>query len=136
MRDMAVHGFAQSDKTALTALDWIAVILALFIAGGLLAAPILVLPAYEGMFRDFAGPNPALPDLTRLVLKPLVPVLFALLQLLLLLPGLLPLRFRIQRIGWRRFWIVLAFFAGLAAVGLVYLGLQLPIFELADAVKA
>ncbi len=117
-------------SSELTALDWIAVVLAGLLALSLVAFPLAVTPAFAAMFRDFGGP---LPWLTRLVLRPWLAPALALAPAGLLALGLGPRA--AASIGQRRALVVAAFVLGLGAVALCLLALYAPIFALAGAIK-
>ena len=114
---------------AVTALDWIAVVLTGAVALNLLAFPLWISPSYGGMFQDFGS---ELPGLTRVVLQAWFPLVGLLLVAGVQAAGLLGS----MRLGKRRFLIVGAFVLGLAWTGLCWWGLYMPIFELSSFVEA
>jgi len=114
---------------ALTALDWIAVVLTGLVGLNLAAFPVLISPVYVDMFAEFGA---ELPGLTRLVIQAWFPALGLVLVVGLAAWGLLG---RLG-LGKRRALVVGAFTLALVWTGLCWLGLYLPIFELAESVKA
>jgi len=119
------------DKTlgALTALDWIAVVLSGLVCLNLLAFPLLISPTYATMFEDFSA---SLPGLTRLSLQTWFSAVGLLAVFGLQAYGLI----RPMGLGKRRAIIVGAFMLALTWTGLCWLGLYLPIVELAGAIEA
>lgn len=115
---------------ALTALDWIALVLAVGLTAGLELFPFLVAPRYAAMFDAFgAGPLPAL---TQLSLSRWFPIVLALAPL----AGIGAALVERQTIGRRRALIVVSFFASLVALGICVVGLYLPLFALAGDIAA
>jgi type II secretory pathway component PulF len=111
---------------AFTGLDWVALAVAGFAILGLLAFPV---GRFAAMFRDF---DAALPPLTRFVLLPWSRVVMA-------LPAVacLALGFRARhRPSARRTWFAVAFVVGFLAAVLCLIAMYLPIFAIAEAIKA
>ena len=120
---------AATSMGALTALDWIGVVLVGLGASGLVALS-LVGRAFAVMYADF-GATEALPVATRLALAPWCPPLLAAATVLVLAGGLRPS----ASIGQRRAWIVGAFVFSLLGFALCLVGLYLPLFALAGSVE-
>jgi hypothetical protein len=121
---------ARGSDGRFTALDWIGTAVTLLAALGLLYFPIAG-RTFAGMFADFGGARP-LPTLTALAISWWFP-----LALGLATGGGVALGLRrASTLGRRRAWIVGAFlFAGLGLT-LCLIGAYLPVFELADKIKA
>ena len=113
-----------------TALDWIGASVAGFPALGLLLFP-LAGRAFASMFRDMGSPD-RLPTLTRLAVSGWFPPL---LGLLVVTAGANCLRDALP-LPTRRAFIIGAFLLGAVGLGLCLLGAYLPIFSIANAVKA
>jgi type II secretory pathway component PulF len=111
-----------------TGLDWVALAAAAWAVAGLLAFPV---GHFETMFRDF-GALDTLPLPTRFVLWPWSRGVLA-------LPAFaaVALGFRARRgPSRRRTWFVVAVALGLVGAALCLVSMYLPIFALADAIKA
>lgn len=112
-----------------TALDWIAVVLtagATLTLVGFVAAS----ASFRNMYQDF-GSAETLPMLTRVATWPIAPLLLAQPTIILLALGL-----RARAIGMRRAGVVLAFVWALAAIALLAVGFYMPLWQIADAVRA
>jgi hypothetical protein len=114
----------------LTALDGIAVFLTGLLAAGLVAFPFAVGRSFERLFADFGATSP--PALTRLVLSVWFPCALGALvaggPVLACIPAV-PL-------VYRRRVLVAAFVLGCVSVGVCLVGLYLPVFALAEGIKA
>jgi hypothetical protein len=115
-------------REPLTALDGIAVVLAALGALVLLAL-VSVGGAFEAMYADFGLET--LPSLTRWTCSPIGPIVLATPSLVSLALGL-----RARPIATRRMGIVLAFALALAGLVLCYVGLHLPLWQIAGSVSA
>jgi hypothetical protein len=114
--------------SSFSALDWTGALLAGFGVLGLLGFP-LVGRTYAGMFEDF-GAHAALPRLTRLATSVWFPCVLSLPAIASLMLG-----FRRRPIAQRRLCVVGATVLGWGALALCVVGLYLPIFALAGAVR-
>ena len=114
--------------SALSALDWIAVVLVGMGAMFCAAFPFGLGPAYAAMFRDFGSELPAITELALSTWFPLTLAAAPAGALALALGVRLPL-------GTRRLVIVLGFLLSLAAIGVCLVAVYAPIFALARAVK-
>lgn len=112
-----------------TALDWIAVVLAVLGAGSMLWLAAIG-PTFAAMYRDF-GSATELPMLTRFTTSLWGPALLALPVL-----GVLGAGLRAHAISARRLGVVLAFVLALGGIALCYVGDYLPIWQVADAIRA
>jgi len=115
----------------LSAGDWIGAVVTLLGAVALVHEALWRLPAWEGMFRDFAAYD-SLPKLTMVVLwKPFACLLaigpHATLAIALLPPS--------RGLAWRRAWIVGGFVLGVAALWFVEWAVRLPLEQLAEAIR-
>jgi hypothetical protein len=113
-----------------TILDWIGTVVAGLFGLGLLAFP-LVARHFAAMFRDLGSSN-HLAGLTSLVVSTWFPMLLGLVVVTGITAGVrntLPL-------AKRRALIVGAFIFGAVGFGVCLVGLYLPIFAIADAVRA
>ena len=110
-------------------LDRMGTVAALFAALALLSFPIFG-HNFATMFQDFGSPE-HLPTLTRLAVTWWFPVSLGLLVTAVILAGGSPLPLKV-----RRACIVVAFLVGCIGLGLCVVGVYLPVFQLADAVKA
>jgi type II secretory pathway component PulF len=114
----------------LTTLDVIAVLLTGLVSATLVAFPHVVAPRYREMFADF-GAAP-LPALTRLVLSTWFPTALGAATATGPILGCIPA----IPLTFRRIALVAAFVLGLASFAVCLVGLYLPIFALADSIKA
>ena len=119
----------RSNSADFTVLDWVGLVLVLLPVSFLLTWPWLLAPAYRSMFSDFGG---ELPLLTQLVLSPWLTLAFAVVSLGLVGGAAL---LRGASIGNRRALAVVAFVVALVGVAMCFLGVYLPIFQLADAIE-
>jgi hypothetical protein len=117
-------------QSSFTVLDWIAALVAVCGILGLLVFP-LAGRTYAGMFEDF-GAGASLPLLTRLAISVWFPPTLSVPASASLALGLAASRPLMKR----RLWVVGAFVLGWGALGVCVVGLYLPIFVLADAIRA
>lgn len=115
---------------SLTVLDWIGVAVAASSGVGLATFPV-VGQRFATMFDDL-GPRAALPLLTRLVLTTWFPLGLALFVVVAIAIGLRGAR----ALAARRAWIVGAFLVGAAGFATCFVGVYMPVFALAGAIKA
>jgi hypothetical protein len=115
-------------EQALTALDWIAVVMAAAGALALIVGGLALGPMFQAMYGDFGSPE-ALATVTQLALRPWAAAVLATPTLLML--ALAKVADSLPR---RRMLIVGAFVASLFGWGAYLWALYLPIFELAGAV--
>jgi hypothetical protein len=113
-----------------TVLDWLGTVVAGFSAFGLLLFP-LAGRTFASMFRDVGSAN-HLPALTRLVISGWLPVILG----LLVVSGVVAGVRAATPLSRRRAFIVGAFVLGGVGFGVCLVGLYLPIFAIADAVKS
>lgn len=119
-----------SAREPFTALDWIGVVAAGFSCVSLLAFPIAG-RAFAQMFED-VGSRASMPLLTQLATSFWFPLVLA-------VPVGTCLGFGLQRrrpLQGRRAWVAGAFVLGCLFFGLCLVGTYLPVFAIADAVKA
>lgn len=119
-----------SQREPLTALDGVAVVLAL----GATLAVALMLPvaqSFHGMYADLGTEHAQLPWLTRAVTLPLAPLVLALAPSAALVVG-----WRAHALGARRIAVVVAFTLALIALALCCVGFYLPIWQIADSVAS
>jgi hypothetical protein len=114
----------------LTILDWIGLAMIVPFVVALLAAPLVVTPAFASMFAEF-GSEGALPAITQLVMSWWVPTALALVPIGLTIAAITGHR----SLGVRRLLGVTAFLAGLGGCVFYLVGLYAPIFEIAGAVR-
>lgn len=113
-----------------TILDWVGAVVAGFSALGLLAFPVAG-RSFATMFKDLGSPE-RLPALTRLAISGWFPVVLGLVVGAGVTFGVR----RASALGRRRAWIVGAFVVGGVGFALCLVGVYLPIFAVAGAVKA
>jgi hypothetical protein len=113
-----------------TILDWGGTVVAGFSAVGLLSFPV-VGRSFAAVFRDF-GDAERLPALTRLAISGWFPIALGLVVGTGVTLGVR----QASDLGRRRAWIVGAFVVGAAGFALCLVGVYLPIFALAGAIKA
>lgn len=116
-------------RSDLTALDWIAVVAALFFSSALFLFPVVVAPAFARMFQELGG---ELPWATRLVLAGWPTPLFGLVPVGLVGVALFQRRWSLGR---ARLLTVLAFLTALAGGAAAFAALYLPIFALAGNIR-
>ncbi len=123
---------ATSDSSAgaeFTVLDWIGLVVVLLPVSFLLTWPWLLAPSYRLMFSEFGS---ELPLLTQLVLSPWPPLAFAVISVGLVAGATL---LRGASIGNRCALAVAAFVVALVGVAMCFLGVYLPIFQLANSIE-
>jgi len=111
-----------------TTLDWVALVAAAWVIMGLLAFPVA---SFRRMFDDF-GARDAMPLATRFVLWPGARIVLAAPAVISVGLGLRARHLRSRR----RTWFVVALVLGLIGAGVCLVSMYLPIFTLADAIKA
>lgn len=117
------------EQQPLTALDWIAALVAGTNLVALLAFPVIG-RSFGAIFQDLGGAN--LPLLTRLATSFWFPGAMA-------VPGAAALAMALRAkvpLATRRAWIIGAFATAVAGLALCGLGLYLPLFRIGDAIKA
>ena len=117
-----------SARQELTALDWIAAILAALLGAGVVCFP-LVGRRFEAMYRDMG--NAHIPALTRLAVSTWLPCTLGAIVLACVAFGLSSR----GGLGTRRASIVGGFVLGGAALAVLLIGVYLPVFRLAGAVS-
>ena len=113
-----------------TTLDWIGTVVASFNAVGLLSLPVTG-RSFASMFHDF-GTGDHLPALTKLAISWWFPATLG----ALVLGGVVMGVRQPAPIQQRRAWIVGAFVLGGIGLAVCLIGMYLPIFAVADAIKA
>jgi hypothetical protein len=121
---------ADGSAQQFTVLDWIGTVVAGSTGLGLLLFP-FASRTFASMFRDF-GPAANLPALTRLVISGWFPMLLGLVVIAGVVAGVR----RAGSLSKRRAVLVGAFVLGGVSFGVCLVGLYLPIFAIANAVKA
>lgn len=118
------------ERSELTVLDWIGVIMTAGTVVALIVLPRVAAPWFEIMYRDLGGEMPAL---TRFVLSAWGGPVLSIIPAALLFVGLV-----LQKdapIAQRRLLLVLAFVATVIGSALYLFGLYLPIFTIAGNIQ-
>lgn len=114
----------------LTVLDWIGLVSVAPAVAFLLAAPLVVTPAFAELFANF-GSDSNVPAITRLVMAWWLPPALALVPAALVIAAISGQR----ALARRRLLGVAAFLCGAAGVALYLVGMYAPIFAIAGAVR-
>jgi hypothetical protein len=128
MADRASTG--RGGLAELAVLDWIGLVVVAPSVVFLLAAPLVVTPAFAAMFADF-GSSSSLPAITRLAMSWWLPPVLAGVPLALVLAALTGRR----PLGARRLLGVVAFLSGAAGAALYLVGMYAPVYAIAGAIR-
>lgn len=121
-----MNALSQS-KTSFSILDWMGLVVATMATISLMMFPVFIAPHFRVMYADFGG---EIPVLTHWVLNPWFAPVFGAASAILIGLGL-----RGKRIAQRRMLVVTAFGFSCASFALVWVGLYLPILNLAAAIQ-
>ncbi len=128
-QDEGRHGSMTKRDQALTALDWVAIVIAVGGALTLAQAGFTSAPAFGEMYAEFDS-SQSLPALTKFALKPWAALLIATPAIVMLASA-----WYADALPRRRVFIVGAFIAAVIGWGVFLWAMYLPIFDVAGAVN-